>query len=166
MITEAVQISLSVCCRAKCQGRRGGKGTRLALCNILRSCILTLNGVHVWEINLVNMERSKRDHIQKILMKILWRENSIPIPRPIKLEMNSENIVVRHRGIGRIRLLWRRHNLSSPALLNVEGKPVITWNLFFLHRQHRGYWNNRCCSLWGAVVYHKQRLTVPDVSHF
>ncbi len=43
----------------------------LAFSDVPRTSIFTWNGVHVQEINLVNMERSELDFVQKILMKFL-----------------------------------------------------------------------------------------------
>lgn len=43
----------------------------LAFSDVPRTTIFTWNGVHVQEINLVNMERSKLDFVQKTLIKFL-----------------------------------------------------------------------------------------------
>lgn len=102
---------------------------------------------------LVNTERSELDFLLKILMKFLWRENSTPTPSPIKLKINAENILESHCGIGRIRLLWRRYNLSWHVLLNLEEKPASDYLKSILSPQAaQRLLEQQMSSQWGRSV--------------
>lgn len=82
--------------------------------NVPTTSIFPSNNVH--KFGQYGMERDGfcSNDTNEMFMRIKFHPHS---QRNEKHDMNAENIAVSHRGIGRIRLLWRRY-LSRHILLN------------------------------------------------
>lgn len=97
----------------------------LTFSNVPRTSIFTWNGARVREINFGQYGTERAGFRSKDTNEIFMKRKFHPHTQPNKArnECRGKNLVVSHSGIGRIRLLWRRCNLSRQVLLDLEEKP-------------------------------------------